>query len=302
MVAATWAEVLQVERVSRHDDFFALGGHSLLAMTAVGRLRKVGLVADVRALFATSTLAGWAAAMATASPTAKPAVVIPKNGIPRTCTAITPAMLPLIALTAEEIARVVATVPGGAANVQDIYPLAPLQEGILFHHLLRGDGDPYLLITQLTVDSRARLDRYIAALQSVVARHDILRTAMVWEGLAEPVQVVWRRAPVPVEEVTLDPAGGDIAEQLRSRFHPRRFRIDVRQAPLLRLYVAHDPVHDRWGGGAAAASPGRRSHHGGRPARGDRRISESPRRSVAETDAVPQLGGAGAPRCQPHRA
>ena len=49
-----------------------------------------------------------------------------------------------------------------------------------------------------------------------------------------------------VEEVTLDPAAGDIAEQMRTRFDPRRFRLDVRQAPLLRLFIAHDPVHDRW--------------------------------------------------------
>ena len=57
---------------------------------------------------------------------------------------------------------------------------------------------------------------------------------MVWEGLPEPVQVVWRQAPLPVEEVELDPAAGDAARQLYERFDPRHYRMDVRQAPLLR--------------------------------------------------------------------
>src|SRR5262249_25044742 len=136
--------------------------------------------------------------------------------------------------------------PGGAANVQDIYPLAPLQEGILFHHLLESDGDTYLLPGLYSFDSRARLDKFLQALQAVIDRHDILRTAVLWEGLPEPVQVVWRRAPLAVEEVTIEPRAGDVADELYARFDPRSYRIDVRQAPLMRVYIARDEREGRW--------------------------------------------------------
>ncbi|HEV2222364.1 MAG TPA: amino acid adenylation domain-containing protein, partial [Candidatus Acidoferrales bacterium] len=152
----------------------------------------------------------------------------------------------MVELTQGEIDGIVRSVPGGSANVQDIYPLSPLQEGILFHHLMGGEGDPYLLAMLFSFDSRARLDNYLAAMQAVIDRHDILRTAVQWEGLSEPVQVVWRHAPLPVEELELDQVTGDIAEQLYARFNPRSFRIDVRQAPMLRVKLAHDKENDCW--------------------------------------------------------
>ncbi|HEV2147771.1 MAG TPA: amino acid adenylation domain-containing protein [Longimicrobiaceae bacterium] len=241
-LAEIWAELLGVERVGRNDHFFELGGHSLLAVTLIERMRQRGLHADVRALFTTPRLEDYAAGVDGRSRE----VEVPPNRIPPECRALVPEMLPLVELEQEEIDRIVAGVPGGAANVQDIYPLAPLQEGILFHHLMTTEGDPYLTSFLTAFDGRERLDAYLGALQAVVQRHDILRTSVVWEGLRQPVQVVWRTAPLLVEEVALGPGDDDPGRQLYRRVAPRRHRIDVTRAPLLRLHLAHDEARGRW--------------------------------------------------------
>ncbi|QPB24375.1 non-ribosomal peptide synthetase [Rhizobium sp. 007] len=240
-LAGIWAELLGVERVGRHDHFFELGGHSLLAVQLMERLRRLSLGVEVRTLFARPVLADLAASLGSHHE-----VAVPANLITEESTAITPQMLPLIALTQEEIDRIVATVPGGVGNIQDIYGLSPLQDGILFHHLLASRGDPYLLVSQMAFADRGLLERYLAAVQQVVDRHDILRTAFVWEGLSSPAQVVWRKAPLQVSEVELDDCDGSGAEELRRRFDPRRQRIDLGRAPLLRFVIAREPGSGRW--------------------------------------------------------
>ncbi|WP_049301754.1 non-ribosomal peptide synthetase, partial [Serratia marcescens] len=170
LLAGIWRELLGIERVGRHDNFFELGGHSLLAVKLMAQLRRVGLSAGVQTLFTAPTLSTLAQTLVT-----QQEVSVPANGILPGCVAITPEMLPLATLSQPEIDAVVAQVPGGVANVQDIYALSPLQEGILFHHLLAERGDPYQLSAVLRFDSRARLDAWLAAMQQVIDRHDILR-------------------------------------------------------------------------------------------------------------------------------
>jgi len=223
-----------VDDIGLNDNFFAVGGDSMLAIQLVERMRRQGLHIEARALFGAPTLASIAAAVSRDDG----GVEVPPNPIPRGCERITSEMLPLINLSQAEIDGIVASVPGGAANIQDIYPLAPLQEGVLFHHLMVRERDVYLMPTLLAFDHRERLTGFIAALQAVIVRHDILRTSVAWQGLSQPAQVVWREAPLPVVEVELDPADGDAATQLRARVDAQRYRLDVGQAPLLRAFVA----------------------------------------------------------------
>ncbi|WXK34527.1 non-ribosomal peptide synthase/polyketide synthase (plasmid) [Mycetohabitans rhizoxinica] len=239
-LAEIWSELLGVERVGRHDSFFALGGHSLLAVKLIECLRRRGLGISVRALFDTPVLSTLAQSLGQHRE-----VAVPPNRITPETSALTPEVLPLIELTQAEIDRIVEQVPGGIANIQDIYALSPLQDGILFHHLLASEGDPYLLIVQLAFDTRARLDQYLDAIEQVVNRHDILRTAFVWQGLSTPAQVVWRHAPLSVTELALEAKDGPIAEQLAQRFDPRHTRLDLTQAPLLRCAIAQD-TDGRW--------------------------------------------------------
>ncbi|MDO7929874.1 amino acid adenylation domain-containing protein, partial [Pseudomonas sp. KFB-139] len=241
IIAQLWQELLDVEQVGRHDHFFELGGHSLLAVKLIERMRQQDLSADVRVLFGQPTLAALAAAVG-----GQTEILVPANLITEGCERITPDMLPLADLDQDAIDRVVASVPGGIANIQDIYALAPLQEGILYHHLAAAEGDPYLQYALFSFDGLQRLQQFAAALQAVVSRHDILRTGVLWERLDEPVQVVWRHAELAVEEVRLDPAAGDIADQLREALDPRHYRLDIRQAPMMRIGYAHDPANNRW--------------------------------------------------------
>ncbi|WP_443726265.1 non-ribosomal peptide synthetase [Rhizobium mongolense] len=90
------------------------------------------------------------------------------------------------------------------------------------------------------------LERYLGAVQQVVARHDILRTAFVWEGLSNPAQVVWRKAALDVLEVELEGCDGSGADELRRRFDPRQYRLDLGRAPLMRFVIAREPGSGRW--------------------------------------------------------
>ncbi|MET9182080.1 amino acid adenylation domain-containing protein, partial [Kitasatospora aureofaciens] len=247
VLCEVFEQVLGVDRVGVDDSFFALGGHSLLAVSLVERLRSRGIGVDVRALFGAPTVAALAAVATADVHGGRDVVPVPPNPIPAYAQRITPEMLPLVSLTQDQIDRIADTVPGGAANIADIYPLAPLQEGILFHHRIAAEGgDVYVLPVVLAFDDRDRLDGFLAALHAVVDRHDVLRTAVLWEDLPEPVQVVARHVTVPVSEIDLTKIPACEGDAVRRLLAACPTTMDLGSAPLLRGHVAAEPGTGRW--------------------------------------------------------
>jgi len=240
-LARIWEDLLNVEKVGRKDNFFDLGGHSLLIVTLVERLRQHGLKTDIRRVFEAGSL--WELAQGLEELEQDQAWKAPENVIGVDCERITPEMLPLVKLSQQEIDRIVSQVPGGVSNVQDIYPLAPLQEGILFHQRVLKDSDPYMLCGIVSFKSEAQIESYVKAVNQVIARHDVLRTMILWEDLPQAVQIVLHEArmkPVPL----LLNGEGDVLERLKNHLREAVLNMDLSQAPLISLRPVYPKGRD----------------------------------------------------------
>ncbi|WP_410586704.1 amino acid adenylation domain-containing protein [Amycolatopsis sp. lyj-23] len=132
-------------------------------------------------------------------------------------------------------------------DVADIYPLSPLQQGLLFHTVADDRGGMYVEQVAFRVEGRFDPGAFARAWQRVVDRHPALRTSFLWQKLAQPVQVVHRE--VRLDVVVEDWRGASDAERERrlAAFlradHVRGF--DPARAPLLRITLIR-LAEDAW--------------------------------------------------------
>jgi len=121
-------------------------------------------------------------------------------------------------------------------DIEDFYPLSPMQQGILFHSLYAPKSGAYFDQFNCPIHGNLNPNLFKRAWEQVL-RHPILRTSFVWEGLKEPAQVVHRQVTLPWEE--LDWRGFSSVEQqeqLEAVLKAERKRgFELSQAPLIRL-------------------------------------------------------------------
>ncbi len=155
---------------------------------------------------------------------------------------LTPSDVTLARLSQAELDQVVAATTGATGRavrelVEEIYPLSPMQQGMLFHCLESPELGLYLAQISYAFQGGFDLEPFALAWQLMLARHSILRTAFIWDRLAAPVQVVLRHAPLPIEQRDWRATPeGELERRFEEFLREDRARgFAVEQAPLMRL-------------------------------------------------------------------
>ncbi|MCI0737274.1 MAG: amino acid adenylation domain-containing protein, partial [Beijerinckiaceae bacterium] len=144
LLADIWADVLAIPRAGISDNFFALGGDSILSIQVASRARAAGFHLTPRLMFLHPTIAALA-------PLLQPIAEEKNESAARPCDAFALAELP-----PEQIAALKAEF----TDIDDLYPLTPLQEGMLFHCLLQPGSGVYVLQDQYEIRGKVDADAF----------------------------------------------------------------------------------------------------------------------------------------------
>lgn len=221
-----WATVLGIDVLGVNDDFFELGGHSLLAIQVMARINgQFGIIVPLRTLFECSTIRRLA----------QQVDVLAQKG------------------------------NAGANTVQRVDREQPLalsfpQQRLWFIDQLDSGSSLYNINKALRLRGRLDATRLNRAVQSIAARHEILRTTFV-EHDGQPVQLIVPAIEIPFQVADLTPVSAAAREAELDRLIQSETErpFDLSRGPLLRvtlfrladdehvlLLAIHHIVSDAW--------------------------------------------------------
>ncbi len=225
-LATLWKELLLLDKLSINDNFFFLGGDSINAIQLISRLNKRGFNLSVRHLYQHMTVAQLAQFIDTH--TESPA---------DHCAPPSPAPFIQLPVARETI---LGLCPVGA-EVEDIYPLTPLQAHMLSYFLQnqRENPVPGLFVNQVRMRvplEPSHIPLLKEAFQQITQAYPYLRTAFLWENLPHPVQVVYKEAMVDIQSFDW--------RDLSSQEQEKRVQQFIRQDHF-RSFQRHVPIVNR---------------------------------------------------------
>ncbi|MEP0752187.1 amino acid adenylation domain-containing protein [Trichocoleus sp. Lan] len=211
VLAEVWREVLKLEQVGIHDNFFALGGDSIRSIQVRSLVQNRGLNFSIQQLFQYQTISELAPHLE-ASEIEKTAPVAP------------------FSLISEADRQ---KLPNG---IEDAYPLTKLQAGMLFHSEYSPETAVYHDIVSFQVQATFNLEALRTAIKYLISRHAVLRTCFDLTTFKEPLQLIHQTVEVPLQ--VEDWRHSEQADALTHWFEIEKSRnFDWTRPPLLKFHV-----------------------------------------------------------------
>jgi amino acid adenylation domain-containing protein len=222
VLAGVWSEVLGVERVGIDDNYFALGGDSIRSIHLRSLARGRGVEVTLQQVFQHQTIRDLAGVARLGLGAAEETPRTPAFGL----------------LSDEDRLRL-------PAGLEDAYPLALLQAGMIFHGEYDDAADVYHNVGSFRLRAPFDSAALAEAVRRLLARHAVLRTSFDLHTYDEPLQLVHAEvaAPLAVEDLRgLDAAEQETRlERFQAEERARHFVWD--RPPLLR-FAAHRLADD----------------------------------------------------------
>ena len=133
-------------------------------------------------------------------------------------------------------------------EIEDIYGLSPLQQGLLFHTIYAPQAGEYVIQLSYRIEGEINAEALKRAWQQVVARHAVLRSSFHWEEKVEPVQVVHQQVELVLEQQDWREMDESAQQQRLERqlSEDRRRGFELQQAPLMRVQLVQTAEQSYW--------------------------------------------------------
>lgn len=232
-----WKNVLGIKNIKLDDNFFDLGGDSMMIMQIISELAENKITLSYSLILQYPTIQSLSALIEDQKNKKDQQINIsdePLNPIIKEVQNNT-ISTSLTQYNLEEFSTLLPNIK----DVQAICPLSSMQEGLLFHAIHDSKSHAYFIQAYWRSKGTYNSKAMLKAWDALVSNHDLLRTSYLWEGLPHPIQIIYKKATITLDEQdwrTLLP------KEQKARLHDywkkdMDLGIDLTTSPLLRIVI-----------------------------------------------------------------
>ncbi len=215
-LAEIWAEILKIEQIGIHDNFFALGGDSIRSLKIRFQAKERGLNFSLQELFQHQTIYELTQNLTKSEVDTTKIELVSPFGL----------------ICEQDRLRL-------DNHIEDAYPLTKLQMGMLFHSKYNSDTATYHNVSSYHLQAPFNEQYFQTAVQLLAVRHPVLRTSFELNKFSEPLQLVHKVVNIPLQIEDLRHLSPIHQEEILTTWFEteKRSHFDWTQAPLLRFYI-----------------------------------------------------------------